>query len=324
VSRGRDRFPTEDATRVMDRNPFGGPVGDDDFDITTLLPALDDHPGPARRIPSARAAAMVRSITEAALQPPMVLPEGTRPALPPAPEMAPRRAAPRRFVALLAAAMVVSAVGAATAAVWVAVSKPAPKPVEAPPPPPPAKRIVTPPVDDALIIEEDESLDEELASEEQETLDMPAEIVSAKRERTRRPVERELADDAPPEDILALANTRRKEKRWRDADALYRRVMVRHKSSTSSVVAAAVSSAALHLERLDDPAGALRRYRRALRIDPSGPLAEEARWGVAEALRALDDDDAEAEALRAFLNSHSDSANAPAARRRLSEIARLR
>jgi tetratricopeptide (TPR) repeat protein len=322
VSRGRDRFPTEDVTRVMDRNPFGGPVGDDDFDITTLLPALDDHQGPARRIHSARAAAMVRSITDAALQPPMVLPEGTRPALPPAPELAPRRAAPRRFVALLAAAMVVSAVGAATAAVWVATSKPAPAPIPVPrPPPPPAKRIVTPPVDDALIIEEDESLDEELA--EQETLDMPAEIVSSRRERERRPVERELADDAPPEDILALANTRRKEKRWRDADALYRRVMVRYKGSDPSVIAA-VASAALHLERLDDPAGALRRYRRALRIDPSGSLAEEARWGVAEALRALDDDDAEAEALRTFLNSHADSANAPAARRRLSEIARLR
>jgi hypothetical protein len=179
--------------------------------------------------------------------------------------------------------------------------------------------VVAPPVDDALIIEEDDSLDEELA--EEETLDMPAEIVSAKRHRPA--VDRDLPDDAPPADILSLANNRRKEKRWRDADALYRRVMVRHKGSDAAVVAA-VASAALHLDRLDDPAGALRRYRRALRVQPSGALAEEARWGVAEALRALGDADAEAEALRAFVSSHPDSANAAAARRRLAEIARLR
>lgn len=322
-----DRFETEDATQVMDRGRIfsgggggsgdgdGGGGGGDDFDIASLLPRLDDHPGPARRIPSARAAAMVRSITDIALSPPMVLPEGTRPALPPAPEIAPRRSAPRRVVALLAAAMVVTAVGAATAAVWVATVQPAPAPRPTPAAEPP---------EEELIIEEEDTLDEELAQEEeQETLDMPAEIVSAKRERQRRPVERELADDAPPEDILSLANNRRKEKRWRDADALYRRVMVRHKGSDASVVAA-VASAALHLDRLDDPAGALRRYRRALRVQPSGALAEEARWGVAESLRVLDDTDAEAEALRAFLASHRDSANAPAARRRLSEIARLR
>jgi tetratricopeptide (TPR) repeat protein len=326
-----DRFETEDATQVMDRGSIfgggggGGDGGGDDFDIASLLPRLDDHPGPARRIPSARAAAMVRSITDIALQPPMVLPEGTRPALPPAPEIAPRRAAPRRVVALLAAAVVVTAVGAATAAVWVATVQPAPAPIPVPAPAPAPRRVpaVEPP-EEELIIEEEDTLDEELAQEEeQETLDMPAEIVSAKRDRERRPALRELAEDAPPEDILALANTRRKEKRWRDADALYRRVMVRHKGSDASVFAA-VASAALHLDRLGDPAGALRRYRRALRVQPSGALAEEARWGVAESLRAVDDTDAEAEALRAFLASHRDSVNAPAAQRRLSEIARLR
>jgi hypothetical protein len=258
---------------------------------------------------------MVRSIMDAALEPPpLQLPEGTREVRPAAPVR--RRGA--RVVALLAAAMVVTIVGGAAAAVYVArIAPPAePIPVRAihvrlqrkkP------KKVVAAAPAPLPELPELDDLDAELA---EESLDMPAEVV-----RRKAPAaDRELPDDAPPDDILQLANQRRKEKRWRDADALYRRVMVQYKGSDTAVVAT-VASADLHLERLDDAAGALRRYRRALRVSPNGDLAEESRWGVAEALRAIGDDDAEAEALRAFLANHAQSANAPAAQRRLAEIA---
>jgi len=339
MSGGRNRFPTDDATRVLDVRGHGRAHDDDDFDVGEVLGTLDDRPGPARRLPSLRTAAMVRDVLDRALQVPastLPLPgfaDGThehrsddlRAAEDPA--VTPIRRAPARpmrgsrRVALLAAALVVAAVGGASAAVavWVATPKPAVQPAapapartrphqvrhEPPPPPPPAPALV-----------EDEPLPpEELA------IDMPAEVVQPPRSSHARPsVDRELPDDAPAEDVLALANQRRKEKRWRDADALYQRVMARY-AHTDAAVVANVASAALHLDRLDDPAGALRLYRRSLRLQPSGPLAEEARWGLAEAQRALGDVDAEAEALRSFLGAHADSANATAARRRLSEIA---
>ena len=309
MTRGpRDRFPTEDATGIHDP----GAPRSDDFDLAALLSPLDDRSGPARRLTQARSNAMVRSIMDAALEPaPLQLPEGTREVRPAPPP--PRRGA--RVVALLAAAMVVTIVGGAAAAVYVTqiapTAEPIPVPaihVPAPRKPTPKKVVVVAPEPDDL-----DDLDAELA---EESLDMPAEVV-----RRKAPAaDRELPDDAPPQDILKLANQRRKEKRWRDADALYRRVMVQYKGSDAAVVAT-VSSADLHLERLDDAAGALRRYRRALRVTPSGDLAEESRWGVAEALRSLGDADAEAEALRAFLANHPGSANAPAAQRRLTEIA---
>ena len=108
-----------------------------------------------------------------------------------------------------------------------------------------------------------------------------------------------LPADAPVEDIVALANQQRKEKRWRAAEALYERVMRDH-AGTDAAAIATVASASLHLDHLADPAGALRRFRRALRLRPDGPLAEEARWGLAETYRALGDVEAERAALRAL------------------------
>jgi len=128
-------------------------------------------------------------------------------------------------------------------------------------------------------------------------------------------------EKAPLEDLLERANQRRRARDWRGADQLYRAVSRRFPDSDAAVVAG-VASASLHLEQLGDAAGALRDYRHALASQPTGPLAEEARWGIAEAERAIGDTTAEGEALRDFLHNHPSSALAPAARRRQAELAR--
>ena len=144
--------------------------------------------------------------------------------------------------------------------------------------------------------------------------DMPRQTAPARRD----PVV-VLPADAPVEDIVALANQQRKEKRWRAAEALYERVMRDH-ARTDAAAIATVASASLHLDHLADPAGALRRFRQALRLRPDGPLAEEARWGLAETHRALGDVEAESAALEGFLAAHPRSVNAARARQRLTEL----
>lgn len=150
---------------------------------------------------------------------------------------------------------------------------------------------------------------------------VPTRDVEAPRE--TEPARREplvvLPADAPVEDIVALANQQRKEKRWRAAEALYERVMRDH-AHTDAAAIATVASASLHLDHLADPAGALRRFRKALRLRPDGPLAQEARWGLAETHRALGDVEAERAALEHFLSAHPRSVNAARARQRLTEL----
>jgi TolA-binding protein len=73
---------------------------------------------------------------------------------------------------------------------------------------------------------------------------------------------------------------------------------------------------------LRDPARAARLFRRALALEPSGPLAEEALWGIAEAHRRLRHRTAEQAALREFLERHPNGASAPQARQRLEQLAR--
>lgn len=124
-----------------------------------------------------------------------------------------------------------------------------------------------------------------------------------------------------PQDLLRLANARRKAERYADADELYQRVVRKH-AGTDEAYVAMVASAQLRLDQLGKPASALRLYRRALRIRPSGALAEEARYGVAEAHRALGDEDAEADALAEFLERHPSSPLRERAKARYESIAR--
>jgi hypothetical protein len=136
---------------------------------------------------------------------------------------------------------------------------------------------------------------------------------AAQRARPHRPETREAAD------LLGEANAKRAAKQWRESDALYTRV-VRRAPKSLAAQTALVASASLHLEHLADPRGASRRFSRALAIAPDGALAEEARWGLAEAARARHDDAAEARALDDFLAHHAGSPLAARARARRSEL----
>jgi tetratricopeptide (TPR) repeat protein len=77
------------------------------------------------------------------------------------------------------------------------------------------------------------------------------------------------------------------------------------------------------LEHLHDPAAALERYRTALRARPGGSLSEEARYGIANAYRALGRPESERAALQQFLEAHPHSLFAPVARARVTELTRV-
>lgn len=270
-----------------------------------LLPALDGRPGPARHLSSEAA----RALVDAAIERAQASPDE---ALAPPPRSRGRRS---QKLALAAAVLIgVSVGGAALALVSRALDRGA-----RPSPPRPVERVVEPPpapVDEPA----------------------PPPVVPEPRQRVRAtprkapravgaaPSRREASlavvpDDLPAEDLLALASERRKAHAWREADELYRSVVARF-AATDAAVVAQIASAALHLQHLGDARGALAAYRHALAARPTGTLGEEARYGIAEAQRALGDVDAESRALVEFLDHHPRSALAPAARRRLGELAR--
>lgn len=120
-------------------------------------------------------------------------------------------------------------------------------------------------------------------------------------------------------DLLGEANAKRAAKQWRDSDALYARVVHLAPKSLAAQTAL-VASATLHLEHLADPKGAAQRFRRALAIAPAGALAEDARWGLAEAARASHDSAGEAAALDDFLAHHGGSPLAQRAKARRAEL----
>jgi hypothetical protein len=143
------------------------------------------------------------------------------------------------------------------------------------------------------------------------TIDRPARPKS-------RPAEKP-ADKKTVDDLLGEANAKRAEKEWRESDLLYGRVVDKAPKSMAAQTAL-VASGSLHLEHLRDPRGAAKRFRRALELAPSGAVAEDARWGLAEAMRALHDDKAEAAALDDFLAHHASSPLASRARARRAEL----
>jgi len=147
---------------------------------------------------------------------------------------------------------------------------------------------------------------------------------SHQRKQTRAaPVPRPAMHKRTPDDLLRRANEARKRHAWRAADALYQKVWRRHGGSRAGYVAL-VASAQLDLGPLAKPALALRLFGRALRTEPGGFLTEEARFGVARALRKLGNTTAEKRALTSFLRHHPGSALAARVRARLEALAKDR
>ncbi len=287
------------------------PRDEDPPALDGLLGPLDGAPGPARRLSSARSQAMVASILDAARSP-------AAGEVAPAPAAPARRPGRARMIVLAAAILVGTAGVAAATGAWLADRDPVAGPAiaaasdEAAARP---RRARAP----AIAIDAGAPAVDAAASVEPVEVEVEVEVdvAPAPAPPPRRPP-RAVAP-APVEDLLAEANQARKDRRWRDAEALYEQVRRAHPGTDAAVVAT-VASASLHLDRLGDPAGALRRFRQALRERPDGPLAEEARWGVAASLRATGDLAAEHDALRAFVAAHPGSARLPAARRRLAEL----
>ncbi|HEX2676611.1 MAG TPA: hypothetical protein VHM19_08220 [Polyangiales bacterium] len=120
-------------------------------------------------------------------------------------------------------------------------------------------------------------------------------------------------------ELLARANALRAQQAWRGAEQLYLRVLS-SRADTQERYAAAVAAASLAVSHTGAPRRGLTLYRRALEIAPSGDLAEEARWGLAEAYRALGDHRAEAAALRDFMQRYPRSVSSARARDRLTAL----
>jgi hypothetical protein len=121
-----------------------------------------------------------------------------------------------------------------------------------------------------------------------------------------------------PADLLAEANAARAAHAWAKADQLYAQVAALPNPLAAET--ALVADGELRLEHLGDARGAIARFRAALAQAPSGALAEDARWGLAEAERARGDAAAEKRALDDFLAHHADSPLADRARARRKEL----
>jgi tetratricopeptide (TPR) repeat protein len=104
-------------------------------------------------------------------------------------------------------------------------------------------------------------------------------------------------------DLLREANRLRGAGSYRQAERLYTEIS-RSTADADAAYAARIAAASLRLEQLANPRGALALYRESLRSRSSGPLSEEARYGVAQCHRALGDARGEARALRALLEVH--------------------
>ena len=96
--------------------------------------------------------------------------------------------------------------------------------------------------------------------------------------------------------------------------------MLDRAASAGARAAAALAAADLRLNQLSKPRGALALFERVLALEPAGPLAEQARHGIAESQRALGDRAREAAAWRAFLRAHPGSRMRPQAEARLSVL----
>jgi len=150
-------------------------------------------------------------------------------------------------------------------------------------------------------------------------LELAPEIELAPESARRVSPERPATPPPSAADWLGEANAKRAAKQWREADALYAKVVERAPKGLAAQ-SALISSATIRLEHLGDPKGAAQRFRRVLAMAPGGALAEDARWGLVEVARALADRAAERAALDDFLAHHAGSPLAAQAAKRREEL----
>jgi len=130
---------------------------------------------------------------------------------------------------------------------------------------------------------------------------------------------RALTARSAPEDLLQKANQLRAAGRFRDAAQTYSLVYDRFPKSQAAYVAR-VAAGALELEHLSNPLKARKLFELALQDRPKGALDLEARQGLSVALRDLEDRSSEREVLRALVKDHPGSPAARRAQVRLMEL----
>lgn len=279
-------------------------VRDDDKDVLERL-VLDQRPGPAPRISSARANALVqaamsdayaRGITDEVIEEHRARP------------IAIWQTPWLRAVAMAAAGLLMLVGGAAAAklvieAIW---DEPPSEPAAVEPPEEPRARQAFSPVP----VPEDVALPSEPEA---------FELEEQARRAPAKPSARREEDEKVTEDLLQAANRARAAGQFRDAADTYAEVYEQHPSSLSAYVAE-VAAGSLELEHLDRPDRAARLFRKALRTRPGGALDLEARQGLAIALRDLGREREEIAALKALVNAHPDRPAALRARARLLEL----
>jgi tetratricopeptide (TPR) repeat protein len=260
---------------------------DDGEEPFELLTPLDDRSGPSRRISRQKAADMVRAAMDAAVDPPASAP--------------PKPARPRwNRAAWAGGSLLVTAAAAAGIGHLVSAPPPVPPPVVNVPVPPKPVPPPDPPAPPEPGVPPEATPEEAPPPEPVRPEPRPAKVLA-------------------PEDLLRMANAHRVAGRWKEAEALYQRVIRAHPGGMAAYVAR-VASGSLRLEHLGDARGALRQFQEAQRLQPQGVLSHEASHGVAEAWRALGDRAQEARALERFLAGHPDSPLEAAARKRLREL----
>lgn len=256
---------------------------------------LDGHRGPAPRISASRRASLI----DGALDQWQALP-APKPATPkptPVPWM--------RVAAVSAAIGGLICGGGVALAMWLA----SPPAASAPPAPAPASSNPATPEPAPAPSPADEAPIAEPVASPAATVPSPAAPASPTPE----------IAPARAADLLLEGNRLRSQRRWDDAIRAYQSASRNHPRSTTAHVAN-VAAAELELEQRGRPAVAARLYRRALRARPRGPVAAEARVGIARAYRASGDETREREALRAVARHHGGSPAGTWARARLRDL----
>lgn len=118
-------------------------------------------------------------------------------------------------------------------------------------------------------------------------------------------------------DLLARANELRRGGRYPEAASTYQQVVALAPGAREAQVAR-VAAGTIRLDRMNDPAGAVRLFRTSSRS--SGGLAAEGTFGLARALRASGDRGGETSALRDLIVRFPSSPYAGIASRRLTEL----
>jgi tetratricopeptide (TPR) repeat protein len=255
--------------------------------------ALDNHSGPATRIPQERLESMVAAALVEYDK--LHVPQAEQSAATP---LSSKSIKPSTW--LVAAGGALAIIGSVmTARYFLAAPepKPMPSPVQqvAPAAPPPAAAVVTP---------EPEAVEPSVAApDDHDTTD-----------KGRRALAR-----SAPEDLLQKANQLRAAGRFRDAAQTYSLVYDRFPKSQAAYVAR-VAAGSLELEHLSNPLKARKLFESALQDRPKGALDLEARQGLSVALRDLEDRASEREVLRALVKGHPGSPAARRAQVRLMEL----